>query len=172
MAGASARRTDVQSARRLPDSVHGFVVRLRHLLGNDCADLFEEGANDLRALGNPVRCDRALHGLWTIHRRRDGRARTIYAVTDRGAVIVSGITGRDIKSLFLAGLNEIDVQERSSGRGTIVLGPSAGYANPWGRSWPGTKRATPLMFEGIENPRGVYDIIRRAQQALTSPHQK
>jgi hypothetical protein len=99
------------------------------------------------------------------------RARTLYGVTDRRVIIVSGLTTRSTKSLLLPGLTEIEVQERSDGRGSLVFGRSNGYANLWGRGWPGTRRELTPMFEGVENPRRIYDIIRRAQLTLSSAQQ-
>lgn len=100
------------------------------------------------------------------------RARTIYAVTNRRVLIVSGLTTRKVQSLALDGLTELELQERSNRRGTITFGQPTAYGN-WGRSWPGSSRNAAPAFEGIENAQQVYDMIRRAQQAarLSAPGQ-
>ncbi|HEY8696591.1 MAG TPA: hypothetical protein VIM02_03150 [Rhizomicrobium sp.] len=97
------------------------------------------------------------------------RARTIYAVTNRRVLILSGLTTRKLQSLALGGLTELELQERSNRRGTITFGrPTVGAGN-WGRSWPGSSRNAAPAFEGIENAQQVYDMIRRAQQDAKPP---
>jgi len=93
-----------------------------------------------------------------------GRKRTAYAVTDRRAVIVSGIFNRDTRSIFLRALAEVNITERRSGRGTITFGPSGGLQGMM-RGWPGAGKSLPPAFEGIDHARDVLNIIRTAQEA-------
>jgi hypothetical protein len=93
------------------------------------------------------------------------RSRTYYAVTDERIIILSGIMNRNVKTLNLRSLSDINLTLRSDGRGTITFGPahpmSWWYAGTW---WPRSgKYATP-GFEMIEDARAVYVQIRQAQK--------
>jgi hypothetical protein len=96
------------------------------------------------------------------------RGKTFYGLTPQRAIIVSGVFGRQVKSIDLASLPEITVSERSDRSGTISLGRPSGV-NAWmagmtGPSWPGAARYLPPMFEMIDDVKAVYDKIR-AQRA-------
>jgi hypothetical protein len=102
------------------------------------------------------------------------RARTMYGVTDRRILIVSGITHRRIQSLPLQGLSEIELQEQRDGRGTITFwrqGAFGGMGRGWSL-WPGTSRYAPPAFEKIDGARQVYDLIRRGQQSAERPQDR
>jgi hypothetical protein len=80
-------------------------------------------------------------------------------------VILSGILNRNVKTLNLRSLSDINLTLRGDGRGTITFGPahpmSWWYAGAW---WPRSgKYATP-GFEMIEDARAVYVQIRQAQK--------
>lgn len=117
-----------------------------------------------------------LVGLWLIFGRFFGdawsRARTIYGVTSGRVLIITGVWRRTTRSLDLRGLSEINISERSDGRGTITFGPlatfSAGYFGT--RGWPGNYQAQSPAFEGIPRVREVQKLIREAQRAVTSQH--
>jgi hypothetical protein len=101
-------------------------------------------------------------GRFFVDARR--RANTTYAVTSDRVIISSGIVTPSIKSLNLATLSDITLDERRDGTGTITFGP----ANPLmamygGMPWPGVPQ-TP-SFELISGARQVYGVIREAQQA-------
>ena len=93
------------------------------------------------------------------------RARTCYGLTDQRLLILRGVS-REVKSLALAGLADISLQERSDRSGTITFGPQGGVPH-WfaGSGWPGMNKQLPPTFELIENARSVYTRIREAQQA-------
>ena len=92
------------------------------------------------------------------------RGKTFYGLTPHRAIIVSGVFGRQVKSIDLASLPEITVSERSDRSGTISLGSSSGMntrmAGMMGASWPGAGRYLPPMFEMIEDVKVVYEMIR------------
>lgn len=50
------------------------------------------------------------------------RARTWYGVTDQRALIVTGLFGRQVKSLDLASMGDITLRERANDDGDIVFG--------------------------------------------------
>ena len=95
------------------------------------------------------------------------RAKTVYGITDQRAIIRSGIFSRTTKSLQLRTLSDITLSERSDGRGTITLGPTAGvYSWFQGTSWPGMGRHVSPSLDTIRDAKDVYDILRRAQSAV------
>ena len=96
------------------------------------------------------------------------RAKTIYGLTDQRILIVSGWWSRNIRSLELMGLSEINISEKSDGRGTITFGP-VGFNGGMVRGWPGNNRTARPAFEGIPQAREVLKMIRDAQKALGRP---
>jgi hypothetical protein len=92
------------------------------------------------------------------------REKTCYGLTSRRAIIVSGVFGREVKSIDLVSLGELTVSERSDRSGTISLGTPANI-NAWGPqfmgpSWPGVAKFLPPAFEMIENVKAVFEKIR------------
>lgn len=93
------------------------------------------------------------------------RARTYYAVTTQRVMILSGYWTRELRSLQLRTLPEIALREGSGSRGTIEFGTTFSSWRGWprGMAWPGSNRYLPPSFDLIEEPRQVYNIIRKAQ---------
>src|SRR5262249_50738831 len=92
------------------------------------------------------------------------RARTYYGVTDERVIILSGLVSREVKSIALKSLNDISLNERSNGSGSITFGPSNPMYAMWsGTNWPGTAKKLAPAFELIAQARKVYNIIREAQ---------
>lgn len=94
------------------------------------------------------------------------RARTIYGLTDRRAIIISGLVTRPVKSLSLRTLTDVTLTERGNGSGTIALG----QVPPWsglygGMRWPGMGSYGPPSFDLIPDARRIYWLIRQAQEA-------
>ena len=96
------------------------------------------------------------------------RARTVYGLTNRRAIIVSGIFSRSIQSLPLRTLTDVSLTEGSGGRGTILFGRPHPYAAFYGgMHWPGmTAHSTP-GFEHIVGAKQIYDQLLAAQRAAT-----
>ncbi len=91
------------------------------------------------------------------------RARTIYAITDRRAILLSEFLGHNVRTMTLSGLTEINLSKKANGVGTITLGPANyGYG---ARSWPSTIRNTAPAFESLVRAQNVLKIIRDAQMA-------
>jgi len=92
------------------------------------------------------------------------RAATAYGITNKRAVIVSGLVSRSVKSLSLRTLSDMTLAERSDGTGTILLGPSPVWGQ-WfaGASWPGTSAQQGPAFELIDDAKRVYGQLRAAQ---------
>jgi hypothetical protein len=111
-----------------------------------------------------------LIGLYLIAGRfvvdRYTRAHTTYGVTDRRIVIVSGSSGRRLKSLSLRTLTDVALDERADGAGTITFGATQPWA-AWtqGMPWPGTSQYQVPQFELSSESRSVYNTIMEAQRA-------
>jgi len=93
------------------------------------------------------------------------RAKTLYALTDRRAILVSGIFTQTINSIPLRTLTDISVQERADRSGTVLLGranPLAGWQA--GLQWPGTSQYATPAFELIADARSVHDQLVAAQR--------
>jgi len=94
------------------------------------------------------------------------RRRTFYALTNYRILIVSGLLSRNVKSLPLSTLDQIDLSTGSCGEGTIAFGRgpsgSRGYVMP---GWPGASRYLPPMFEMIQDAAEVAKLVRTAQRA-------
>lgn len=90
------------------------------------------------------------------------RRNTVYALTNERVLIIGGLFRRQVKSISLRTLNDISLNERADGSGTITLGPDGGRAVSYGSGWPGNQRVTPPMLVGIGNARSVYEMLRQA----------
>ena len=92
------------------------------------------------------------------------RSRTVYGVTADRIIIISGSADRQIKSLPLNTITELDLSERPDGSGTITLGGSA-TAMAAVSMMAGASRSTPPRLDMVANVRDVYKRIRDAQAA-------
>jgi len=93
------------------------------------------------------------------------RAKTFYGLTNRRAIIISGLFSRTINSLPLRTLADISLQERSDRSGTILLGRPQPYS-PWssGLRWPGGSQYSTPAFEMIPNAKTVHHQLLEAQR--------
>jgi hypothetical protein len=94
------------------------------------------------------------------------RERTVYGVTNERILIVSGLFSQQVKSLQLRTLTDVTLSQKSDGSGTITFGPTQAIANFWGGSLPGFSRYTPPAFEMIQDAKGVYDVVNKAQKTV------
>ena len=96
------------------------------------------------------------------------RANTEYAVTNRRAIIVSGLFSRSVRSIDLQSTPEITLSEKADNSGTINFGPVpygwGSRRDPWSFGMPSQS-----AFEMIENARSVYEIIQQAKSAGVPP---
>jgi hypothetical protein len=94
------------------------------------------------------------------------RASTIYGLTDRRVIIVSGITRKSTKSLPLRTLTDISLTERGDGSGTILFGPQQPFASWYaGMQWPGMGQHLAPGLQLISNAKLVHDQLLEAQRA-------
>ena len=94
------------------------------------------------------------------------RARTLYALTDHRAIIISGLLSKSTRSLPLRTLSDVSLIERRDGSGTIRLGPSPPLGN-WdtGLQWPGMGQHASPAFELIPNAKQVHEQVLTAHKA-------
>ena len=95
------------------------------------------------------------------------RNRTYYALTNERVIILSGLFNRNVKSVSLRTLSEINLNKKRNGTGTITFGPT--HPMGWlygGNWWPGTARYTSPTFEMIDHAQEIYDKIREAQRKV------
>lgn len=93
------------------------------------------------------------------------REHTCYGLTESRVLIVSGIFSKNIKSLNVRTLSDIELNEKSDGSGTITFGPKLPQMAFYGTSmnWAPGVTAVP-QFDSIENARYVYKLIIEQQQ--------
>jgi len=89
------------------------------------------------------------------------RERTVYALTDRRAIIASGLWYRSVRSIELRRLSELGFTESSGGIGTITFGP----ADPFGAFALGAGPPRVPKFELLAGARAVYEMARTLQQS-------
>lgn len=97
------------------------------------------------------------------------RSRTVYGVTSKRVIIVSGILNTHVKSLCLDTLADISLTENANGRGTIAFGASQ-YIQPWsaGTGWPSNGRIEAPTFELNRGAKEVYEMIHTAKRKSCS----
>lgn len=98
------------------------------------------------------------------------RKKTYYALTNERVIIISGISNQNTKSLDISKLPEININTKSSGKGTITFGPI--HPMSWmyaGSGYPnmGRYNISP-SFELIEDVNTVYQHIKRLQKEKAS----
>lgn len=95
------------------------------------------------------------------------RSRTEYALTNRRAIVESGIFRRNTRSINLAATPEIRFRQGRGGRGTIEFGGGSPFAFV-PRNWPGSAQFMPPAFDGIEDADNVYRLVLDAQREAQS----
>ena len=89
------------------------------------------------------------------------REKTIYAVTEKRALILSGFIRPSLTALQLSSMSQISLEMIDGGKGTISFSGSSPLGqiirNP---SWPGTGRYALPMFERIDNAAEVYRLLQ------------
>lgn len=95
------------------------------------------------------------------------RSRSEYVLTDRRAVIESGLLFRSKRSANLAATPEIRLRGGTRGRGSVEFGSGSPFAM-MPRSWPGMSRYLPPAFEMIDDAESVYTLALDAQHRAQS----
>ncbi|MET1113257.1 MAG: hypothetical protein ABWX67_17195 [Allosphingosinicella sp.] len=100
---------------------------------------------------------RFLHDAWL-------RSSLLYAVTDRRVIVLRSRFGRGLSSADLGYLPALEFDEHPGGRGTLRFNtepPPPFFARSAGWSLWAPSIGKSLIFDRIERPRLVYDLIRR-----------
>ncbi len=92
------------------------------------------------------------------------RRNTAYVLTNRRAIVESGLFRKGMRSINLAATSEVNFRPGRNGRGTIEFGSSAGPFGMLPRSWPGAGRFLAPAFDGVEEGQHVYDLVLKAQR--------
>ena len=87
------------------------------------------------------------------------RSRLIYGITDRRAVIISGLRRRSVQSIYLSSLGALTLEERRDGSGTIYFGDQPSY---WHRA--SIQQGLGTQFFRIADVKQVYTIVHEAMQ--------
>ena len=90
------------------------------------------------------------------------RSRLIYGVTDRRAIIISGLRRRSVQSIYLSSLSALTLEERRDGSGTIYFGDPPSYLR--GASGIGFWQGLGPQFFRIADVKTVYTIAQEAMQ--------
>ena len=101
-------------------------------------------------------------GRFLADRRR--RRRTRYLLTDRRALIESGMLRTSLQSVSLAAVPEIRLRKERDRRGSIQFGASNPFHAMLPPSWPGGGQFLAPVFEGVEDAERVYKLAVTAQQ--------
>ncbi|MDE2301121.1 MAG: hypothetical protein KGK11_01010, partial [Sphingomonadales bacterium] len=92
------------------------------------------------------------------------RTRTHYLLTDRRAIIRSGLTGRREQSVALSANAETRITVFRDGFGTIEFGQSSPFYRMMPRSWAvDSSSMLAPAFERIADPQGVYRRVIQVQ---------
>ena len=94
------------------------------------------------------------------------RARTYYGLTDQRALIVSGLFSRNVRSVELRTVQEINLRESGDRTGSIIFGAPPFGASMATPSWPGMSGRLAPAFDMIPDARSVYNQVRSAQSSL------
>jgi hypothetical protein len=97
------------------------------------------------------------------------RVHTFYCVTNKRALIRSGIFSSTLQTVAIHNLSEISVSEKADGKGTITFGP----ADPFkGVSFGWSRRGSPPSpsFDMIPDVRRVYDLLQTAERSGDTIH--
>ena len=95
------------------------------------------------------------------------RSRLIYGITDRRAIIISGLRRRSVQSIYLSSLSTLTLEERRDGSGTIYFGDQPSWDQPsywYGTYGLGFQLAYGTQFFRIADVKTVYTIAQEAMQ--------
>ncbi len=101
------------------------------------------------------------------------RKHTFYGVTNQRIVIITDWFSKNVQSIMLPNVPDINLKTKGKGKGTISFG-----SLPYGTifmsytNWPAAKRTAPPSFFMIDGAREAYDIIKQAQLEASRPRQE
>jgi hypothetical protein len=103
--------------------------------------------------------------FWDARRRE----RTVYALTDRRAIVITGGRRCSVSSTDLRQLGALEVTEHAGGRATVTFGVATMPMWRWlPAGWPMASQYRPAAFRAIDDGRRVYELIRDAEYRAIS----
>ena len=98
------------------------------------------------------------------------RAKTIYGISDRRVLILSGLFGTTVRGFNLRSVTDISVSEHRDGIGTLKFGDDG---SPWSRGnpWPGMRSYARPILELIEH-RSLLQASQFSHAHLRKPAAK
>ncbi|MCA9979713.1 MAG: PH domain-containing protein [Anaerolineales bacterium] len=102
------------------------------------------------------------------------RRRTYYALTNRRALIISGIFNQNVRTLPYNTMSEINITRHSNDRGTITFGPPPPFWQSSGGGWPTGNSRYPVSpaFEMIDRVNDVYEQLKRVQRTRATSEER
>jgi len=120
-----------------------------------------------------------LIGLYLLFGRLVGdflvRRRTWYALTDRRVLVLTALRDRNVASMPLHKIGRVDIVIHRDGRGTLTFWGDSGRDRDSQRNRYAVNSVMAYsgepVFDHIENPKRVYDMVLEAQEDLWA-HQR
>jgi hypothetical protein len=97
------------------------------------------------------------------------RSKIVYGITNERVLILSGIYSQSLRSINLKTVNEVSLQMKPSGKGTIIFGSN--NWSPmffWNPFWFHGDQMFCPCFEWIDNPNQVYQLIQSMQRGYVN----
>lgn len=92
------------------------------------------------------------------------RARTYYVLTNKRALVDTGLYRRVRRVVNLSAVPEISLRSGRRDRGTIMFGNPSPFYAMLPPSWPGSGQMLPPAFDIVEDAQAVYDLALAAQR--------
>ena len=92
------------------------------------------------------------------------RARTHYTLTNRRAVIETGLFRKVRRVVNLASVPEITYRAGRRATGSIMFGSPSPFYGMLPASWPGSSRMLPPSFDIIDDAETIYELALSAQR--------
>jgi len=92
------------------------------------------------------------------------RGQTLYALTNRRAIILTRFPSRVFRSIGVNAATEVSTEERAGGAGDVSFGARTALTGGL-RGWQGIGAGSDFTFERIPDARGLLRIIRQIQSS-------
>jgi hypothetical protein len=100
------------------------------------------------------------------------RRRTFYALTDRRALVLTALRDRNVVSTPLHKIDHVDITLHRDGHGTLTFqgdgDRNTGSRRTYYAAGTVMSNGGGQVFDHIENPKAVYDMVLKAQEDLWS----
>jgi hypothetical protein len=101
---------------------------------------------------------------WVDAKRREN---TFYGITNKGVIIISGMTNRNVKSMHFASISDISMTQKPDGSGTIRMGAYNPFAQLLANTkWSASNQNAMPCLEMISDVNHVCAILRDAHSRV------